>query len=105
MDLMFLLCPAAPPPSVPQCWAEMSPTSPVLQLTCRWDGGYPDPTFLWTEEPGGVVLGKSQLGVEILNQSQLMDGKKFQCAASHILGPESGSSCMVQIREYLISGP
>lgn len=88
----------SPPPSVPQCWAEMSPTSPVLQLTCRWDGGYPDPTFLWTEEPGGVVLGKSQLGVEILNQSQLMDGKKFQCAASHILGPESGSSCMVQIR-------
>ncbi|XP_058387506.1 V-set and immunoglobulin domain-containing protein 10 isoform X3 [Diceros bicornis minor] len=42
-----------PPPSAPQCWAEMSPGSFKLQLTCRWDGGYPDPDFLWTEEPGG----------------------------------------------------
>ncbi|XP_037366984.1 V-set and immunoglobulin domain-containing protein 10 isoform X1 [Talpa occidentalis] len=88
----------SPPPSVPQCWAEMSPGTFMLQLTCRWDKGYPDPNFLWTEEPGGVVVGKSQLGVERLNQSQLSDGKKFKCVGSHIVGPESGTSCMVQIR-------
>ncbi|XP_055003021.1 V-set and immunoglobulin domain-containing protein 10 [Sorex araneus] len=86
------------PPSVPQCWAETPPGSSALQLTCRWDGGYPDPTFLWTEEPGGVVVGTSRLGVESLNRSQLSDGKKFQCAASHILGPKAGASCVVQIR-------
>ncbi|XP_044245826.1 V-set and immunoglobulin domain-containing protein 10 isoform X2 [Ursus arctos] len=42
-----------PPPSAPHCQAEMSQGSLTLQLTCRWDGGYPDPDFLWTEEPGG----------------------------------------------------
>ncbi|XP_004429989.1 PREDICTED: V-set and immunoglobulin domain-containing protein 10 [Ceratotherium simum simum] len=96
-----------PPPSAPQCWAEMSPGSFKLQLTCRWDGGYPDPDFLWTEEPGGVVVGSSKLGVEMLNQSQLSDGKKFKCVGSHIVGPESGASCMVQIRSpsLLLSEP
>ncbi|KAI5277396.1 V-set and immunoglobulin domain-containing protein 10 isoform X1 [Manis pentadactyla] len=87
----------SPPPSAPQCWAEMSPGLLMLQLTCRWDGGYPDPDFLWTEEPGGVVMGTSKLGVEMLNQSQLLDGKKFRCVGSHIVGPESGASCVVQI--------
>lgn len=71
----------------------------MLQLTCRWDGGYPDPDFLWMEEPGGVVVGMSKLGVEMLNQSQLLDGKKFRCVGSHIVGPESGASCVVQIGE------
>lgn len=71
----------------------------MLQLTCRWDGGYPDPGYLWTEEPGGLIVGKSKLGVEMLNQSQLSDGKKFKCVGSHIVGPESGASCVVQIRE------
>ncbi|XP_008591350.1 PREDICTED: V-set and immunoglobulin domain-containing protein 10-like, partial [Galeopterus variegatus] len=87
----------SPPPSAPQCWAEMSSGSLMLQLTCRWDGGYPDPNFLWTEEPGGVIVGKSKLGVEILNQSQLSDGKKFKCVGNHIVGPVSGASCVVQI--------
>lgn len=77
----------------------MSPRSFVLQLTCRWDGGYPDPNLLWTEEPGGVVVGTSKLGVEMLNRSQLSDGQKFKCLGSHIAGPESGTSCVVQIRE------
>uniref|UniRef100_H0WXY4 V-set and immunoglobulin domain containing 10 n=1 Tax=Otolemur garnettii TaxID=30611 RepID=H0WXY4_OTOGA len=86
-----------PPPSAPKCWAEVSSGSSTLQLICRWDGGYPDAEFLWTEEPGGVIMGKSKLGVEVLNQSQLSDGKKFKCVGSHIVGPESGASCMVQI--------
>nr|XP_020138710.1 V-set and immunoglobulin domain-containing protein 10 isoform X2 [Microcebus murinus] len=86
-----------PPPAAPQCWAEMSSGSFMLQLTCHWDGGYPDASFLWTEEPGGAIVGKSQLGVEMLNQSQLSDGKKFKCVGSHIVGPESGASCVVQI--------
>lgn len=95
-----------PPPSAPQCWAEMSPGLFKLQLTCRWDGGYPDPDFLWTEEPGGVVVGSSKLGVEMLNQSQLSDGKKFKCVGSHVVGPESGASCVVQIRSpSLLSEP
>ncbi|XP_007936397.1 V-set and immunoglobulin domain-containing protein 10 [Orycteropus afer afer] len=94
------------PPSVPQCWAEMSSELVMLQLTCRWDGGYPDPNFLWTEEPGGVIVGKSNLGVEMLNRSQLSDGKKFKCAGSHVVGLESGASCMVQIRRpSLLSNP
>ncbi|XP_062943325.1 V-set and immunoglobulin domain-containing protein 10 [Cynocephalus volans] len=96
----------SPPPSAPQCWAEMSSGLLMLQLTCRWDGGYPDPNFLWTEEPGGVIVGKSKLGVEILNQSQLSDGKKFKCVGNHIVGPVSGASCVVQIRSpFLISEP
>nr|XP_044631722.1 V-set and immunoglobulin domain-containing protein 10 isoform X3 [Equus asinus] len=93
-----------PPPSAPQCWAEMSPGLFKLQLTCRWDGGYPDPDFLWTEEPGSVVVGSSKLGVEMLNQSQLSDGKKFKCVGSHVVGPESGASCVVQIKPLNIGG-
>ncbi|XP_005396593.1 PREDICTED: V-set and immunoglobulin domain-containing protein 10 [Chinchilla lanigera] len=94
----------SPPPSPPQCSAEMSLESSALQLTCRWDGGYPDPNFLWTEEPGGAILGKSKL--EMLNRSQLQDGKKFKCVGSHIVGPESGASCVVQIRiPFLFSEP
>nr|XP_055178872.1 V-set and immunoglobulin domain-containing protein 10 isoform X4 [Nyctereutes procyonoides] len=93
-----------PPPSAPQCWAEMSQGSLMLQLTCRWDGGYPDPDFLWTEEPGGVVVGMSKLGVKMLNQSQLSDGKKFKCVGSHIVGPELGASCVVQIKPLNIGG-
>lgn len=76
----------------------------MLQLTCRWDGGYPDPDFLWTEEPGGVVVGTSKLGVEMLNRSQLSDGKKFKCIGSHIVGPELGTSCVVQISESGLLG-
>ncbi|XP_036849430.1 V-set and immunoglobulin domain-containing protein 10 isoform X4 [Manis javanica] len=94
----------SPPPSAPRCWAEMSPGLLMLQLTCRWDGGYPDPDFLWMEEPGGVVVGMSKLGVEMLNQSQLLDGKKFRCVGSHIVGPESGASCVVQIEPLNIGG-
>ncbi|XP_008069800.2 V-set and immunoglobulin domain-containing protein 10 [Carlito syrichta] len=95
-----------PPPSTPRCYAEASSGSFMLQLTCRWDGGYPDPDFMWTEEPGGVIVGKSKLGVEMLNQSQLSDGKKFKCVGSHIVGPELGASCMVQIRiPSLLSDP
>ncbi|XP_027432712.1 V-set and immunoglobulin domain-containing protein 10 isoform X6 [Zalophus californianus] len=93
-----------PPPSAPQCRAEMSQGSLMLQLTCRWDGGYPDPDFLWTEEPGGVVVGTSKLGVEMLNQSQLSDGKKFKCVGSHIVGPELGASCAIQIKPLNIGG-
>ncbi|XP_054952213.1 V-set and immunoglobulin domain-containing protein 10 isoform X3 [Pan paniscus] len=97
---------ANPPPSAPQCWAQMASGSFMLQLTCRWDGGYPDPDFLWIEEPGGVIVGKSKLGVEMLSESQLSDGKKFKCVTSHIVGPESGASCMVQIRgPSLLSEP
>ncbi|XP_019322867.2 V-set and immunoglobulin domain-containing protein 10 isoform X1 [Panthera pardus] len=96
----------SPPPSAPQCRAEMSQGQLTLQLTCRWDGGYPDPDFRWTEEPGGVAVGTSKLGVEMLNQSQLSDGKKFKCVGSHIVGPELGASCVVQIRSAsLVSEP
>lgn len=84
-----------PPPSAPQCSAGASSESATLELTCNWDGGYPDPTFLWTEEPGGTVVGNSKL--QTLSPSQLSEGKKFQCVGSHILGPESGASCVVQI--------
>ncbi|XP_011930471.1 PREDICTED: V-set and immunoglobulin domain-containing protein 10 isoform X2 [Cercocebus atys] len=95
-----------PPPSAPQCWAQMASGSFMLQLTCRWDGGYPDPDFLWIEEPGGVIVGKSKLGVEMLSESQLSDGKKFKCVTSHIVGPASGASCVVQIRgPSLLSEP
>ncbi|XP_007455909.1 PREDICTED: V-set and immunoglobulin domain-containing protein 10 [Lipotes vexillifer] len=96
----------SPPPSAPQCWAELSPGLFTLQLSCRWAGGYPDPDLLWTEEPGGVVVGMSKLGVEMLNQPQLSDGKKFKCVGSHIVGPELGASCVVQIRSpSLLSEP
>ncbi|XP_037673038.1 V-set and immunoglobulin domain-containing protein 10 isoform X2 [Choloepus didactylus] len=96
----------SPPPSAPQCSAEIASGLLMVQLTCRWVGGYPDPNFLWTEEPGGVVVGKSSLGVEMLNQSQLSDGKTFKCVGSHIVGPESGASCTVQIRTpSLLSEP
>ncbi|KAM9056232.1 V-set and immunoglobulin domain-containing protein 10 isoform 4-T4 [Megaptera novaeangliae] len=95
-----------PPPSAPQCWAELSPGLFTLQLSCRWAGGYPDPDLLWTEEPGGVAVGTSKLGVEMLNQPQLSDGKKFKCVGSHIVGPELGASCVVQIRSpSLLSEP
>ncbi|KAM7050692.1 V-set and immunoglobulin domain-containing protein 10 [Molossus nigricans] len=96
----------SPPLSDLECWAEMSPRLFMLKLTCRWDGGYPDPKFLWTEEPGGVAVGTSKLGVEMLNRSQLSDGKKFKCVGSHIAGPESGATCVVQIRSpSLLSEP
>ncbi|XP_040587187.1 V-set and immunoglobulin domain-containing protein 10 isoform X1 [Mesocricetus auratus] len=84
-----------PPPSAPQCSVVVSSKSATLELTCNWDGGYPDPTFLWTEEPGGTVLGNSKL--QTLSPSQLSEGKKFKCFGSHIVGPESGASCVVQI--------
>lgn len=94
------------PPSAPHCWAEKSSGSSALQLTCRWDGGYPDPDYLWTEEPEGLILGKSKLGVEVLNQSELSDGKKFKCVGSHIVGPQSGASCVIQISSpSLLSDP
>ncbi|XP_023616160.1 V-set and immunoglobulin domain-containing protein 10 isoform X1 [Myotis lucifugus] len=101
-----LLVYTPPPLSDFECWAEMLPRLFMLQLTCRWNGGYPDPNLLWTEEPGGVVVGTSKLGVEMLNRSQLSDGKKFKCVGSHIAGPESGASCVVQIRApSLLSEP
>lgn len=90
-----------PPPSAPQCSAGLSPESANLELSCNWDGGYPDPTFLWTEEPGGVVVGNSKL--QTLSPSQLSEGKKFKCVGSHILGPESGASCVVQISSPLLA--
>ncbi|CAO2629350.1 V-set and immunoglobulin domain-containing protein 10 [Lemmus lemmus] len=83
------------PPSAPQCSVEVSSESATLELTCNWDGGYPDPTFLWTEEPGGVVMGNSKL--QTLSPSQLSEGKKFKCVGSHIVGPASEASCVVQI--------
>ncbi|XP_043834638.1 V-set and immunoglobulin domain-containing protein 10 isoform X2 [Dromiciops gliroides] len=87
-----------PPWSAPQCWAETAPVGSMLQLICRWSGGYPDPTFLWTEEPGNLTLGNSSSGVETLNRSQLSDGKKFKCIANQIEGSGMmGASCMVQI--------
>ncbi|XP_057602518.1 V-set and immunoglobulin domain-containing protein 10 isoform X2 [Hippopotamus amphibius kiboko] len=96
----------SPPPAAPQCWVEMSPGLSTLQLSCRWAGGYPEPGFLWTEEPGGVAVGMSKLGLETLNQSQLSDGKKFKCVGSHIVGPEPEPSCVVQIRSpSLLSEP
>lgn len=76
---------------------EVSSESATLELTCNWDGGYPDPTFLWTEEPGGVVVGDSKL--QTLSPSKLSEGKKFKCVGSHIVGPASEASCVVQICE------
>ncbi|KAL1768776.1 V-set and immunoglobulin domain-containing protein 10 isoform X1 [Sigmodon hispidus] len=84
-----------PPPSAPQCSVEVSSESATLELICNWDGGYPDPTFLWTEEPGGIVVGNSKL--QTLSPSQLSEGKMFKCVGSHIVGPEAGASCVVQI--------
>ncbi|XP_026639439.1 V-set and immunoglobulin domain-containing protein 10 [Microtus ochrogaster] len=93
-----------PPPSAPQCSVEVSSESATLELTCNWDGGYPDPTFLWTEEPGGVVVGDSKL--QTLSPSQLSEGKKFKCVGSHIVGPASEASCVVQISSpSLVSQP
>nr|XP_042124484.1 V-set and immunoglobulin domain-containing protein 10 [Peromyscus maniculatus bairdii] len=86
---------AGPPPSAPQCSVGVSSDSIVLELACNWDGGYPDPTFLWMEEPGGMVVGNSKL--QALSPAQLSEGKKFKCVGSHIVGPESGGSCVVQI--------
>uniref|UniRef100_A0A8C5K1B3 V-set and immunoglobulin domain-containing protein 10-like n=2 Tax=Jaculus jaculus TaxID=51337 RepID=A0A8C5K1B3_JACJA len=86
------------PPAAPRCSVEASSGPSTLQVACRWDGGYPDPDFLWTEEPGGLIMGNSKLGVQTLNQSQLMDGKTFKCVGSHIVGPQSGASCVVQLR-------
>ncbi|XP_004709737.1 V-set and immunoglobulin domain-containing protein 10 isoform X2 [Echinops telfairi] len=95
-----------PPPSSPQCWAETSPGWTTLQLICHWDGGYPEPHLLWTEEPGGVVLGESTLGVQSLKRFQLSNGKKFKCLGSHILGTKSEASCVLQIRSpSLLSDP
>ncbi|XP_069892738.1 V-set and immunoglobulin domain-containing protein 10-like [Dipodomys merriami] len=96
----------SPPTSAPRCSAETSLTSSTLQLTCHWDGGYPEPNFLWTEEPGGMILGNSSLGVAVVNNTQLEDGKTFKCLGSHVVGPESGASCVVQIRSpSLLSEP
>ncbi|KAM4827442.1 V-set and immunoglobulin domain-containing protein 10 [Thomomys bottae] len=96
----------SPPTSAPLCSAEASWASSKLRLTCRWDGGYPEPHFLWTEEPGGMIVGSSKLGVEMLNNSQVEDGKTFKCLGTHIVGPESGASCVVQIRSpSLLSEP
>ncbi|XP_051018112.1 V-set and immunoglobulin domain-containing protein 10 [Acomys russatus] len=89
-----------PPSSAPQCSVEVSSDSATLELTCSWDGGYPDPTFLWTEEPGGTIVGNSKL--QTLSPSQLSEGKKFKCVGSHIVGPESGASCVVQISSPLL---
>ncbi|XP_027720320.1 V-set and immunoglobulin domain-containing protein 10 isoform X2 [Vombatus ursinus] len=87
-----------PPWSAPQCWAETAAMGSMLQLICRWSGGYPDPVFLWTEEPGNLILGNSSLGVETLNRSQLSDGKKFKCIGNHIVGSGmTGANCVVQI--------
>ncbi|XP_076778690.1 V-set and immunoglobulin domain-containing protein 10 isoform X3 [Arvicanthis niloticus] len=94
---------ARPPLSAaPQCSVEVSSSeSTTLELICNWDGGYPDPTFLWTEEPGGTIMGNSKL--QTLSPSQLSKGKKFKCVGSHILGPESGASCVVQISSPLLA--
>lgn len=81
----------------------VSSDSIVLELACNWDGGYPDPTFLWTEEPGGTVVGNSKL--QALSPAQLSEGKKFKCVGSHIVGPESGGSCVVQICESALLCP
>ncbi|ERE75463.1 V-set and immunoglobulin domain-containing protein 10 [Cricetulus griseus] len=89
-----------PPPLAPQCSVAVSSESATLELTCNWDGGYPDPTFLWTEEPGGTVVGNSKL--KTLSPSQLSEGKKFRCVGSHIVGPELGASCVVQISSPLL---
>lgn len=89
-----------PPPSAPQCSVEVSSESTTLELACNWDGGYPDPTFLWTEEPGGTIMGNSKL--QTLSPAQLSEGKKFKCVGNHILGPESGASCVVQISSPLL---
>ncbi|XP_051828838.1 V-set and immunoglobulin domain-containing protein 10 isoform X2 [Antechinus flavipes] len=87
-----------PPWSAPQCWAETVPSGSMLQLICRWSGGYPDPVFLWTEEPGNLILGNSTSGVEILNRSQLSDGKKFKCIGNHTVASGTmGANCVVQI--------
>ncbi|XP_076778688.1 V-set and immunoglobulin domain-containing protein 10 isoform X1 [Arvicanthis niloticus] len=88
--------------AAPQCSVEVSSSeSTTLELICNWDGGYPDPTFLWTEEPGGTIMGNSKL--QTLSPSQLSKGKKFKCVGSHILGPESGASCVVQISSPLLA--
>uniref|UniRef100_A0A8C6G591 V-set and immunoglobulin domain containing 10 n=1 Tax=Mus spicilegus TaxID=10103 RepID=A0A8C6G591_MUSSI len=89
-----------PPPSAPQCSVEVSSESTTLELACNWDGGYPDPTFLWTEEPGGTIMGNSKL--QTLSPAQLLEGKKFKCVGNHILGPESGASCVVKLSSPLL---
>ena len=50
-------------------------------------------------------MGTSKLGGEMLSQSQLSDGKKFKCVGSHIVGPELGASCVVQISESALPCP
>lgn len=45
-------------------------------------------------------MGNSKL--QTLSPSQLSEGKKFKCVGSHIVGPESGASCVVQISSPLL---
>ncbi|XP_074062036.1 V-set and immunoglobulin domain-containing protein 10 [Macrotis lagotis] len=87
-----------PPTSAPRCWAETADLGSMLQLICQWSGGYPDPVFLWTEEPRSLILGNSSSGVETLNRSQLSDGKMFKCIGNHIVeSGMMGANCIVQI--------
>ena len=42
-------------------------------------------------------MGNSKL--QTLSPAQLLEGKKFKCVGNHILGPESGVSCVVKLCE------
>ncbi|NWV70755.1 VSI10 protein, partial [Malurus elegans] len=93
-----------PPQATPKCWAETS-SGLMLQLFCRWPGGYPHPTLHWREEGQDLensswVISSSSSSdthVETLNSSHLSHRKVFKCVGSHVVTQEQ-PACTVEIK-------
>uniref|UniRef100_A0A8C5TXQ5 V-set and immunoglobulin domain containing 10 n=1 Tax=Malurus cyaneus samueli TaxID=2593467 RepID=A0A8C5TXQ5_9PASS len=93
-----------PPQATPKCWAETS-SGLLLQLFCRWPGGYPHPTLHWREEGQDLensswVISSSSSSdthVETLNSSHLSHRKVFKCVGSHVVTQEQ-PACTVEIK-------
>ncbi|KAM6340303.1 LOW QUALITY PROTEIN: V-set and immunoglobulin domain-containing protein 10 [Alca torda] len=92
--VLFLLI--DPLHSTPKCWAETSSLGLMLQLFCRWPGGYPHPTLHRREgghdpEHSSWVISStssSDVHVETLNSSYLSHRKVFKCVGSHVVKQE-----------------
>ncbi|XP_061866228.1 V-set and immunoglobulin domain-containing protein 10 [Colius striatus] len=96
---------ANPPQSTPKCWADTSSSGLLLQLFCRWPGGYPHPTLHWREEGHNLEnsswvissTSSSDTHVETLNSSRLSHGQVFTCVGSHV-GRQEEPTCSVEIK-------
>ncbi|NWW09551.1 VSI10 protein, partial [Oreocharis arfaki] len=94
-----------PPQAAPKCWAETSSSGLMLQLFCRWPGGYPHPTLHWREEGQDLEnsswvissTSSSDTHVETLNSSHLSHRKVFKCVGSHVVKQEQ-PACTVEIK-------